>query len=58
MTPVYTELAGWQTDTSGLKSSRALPPEALVYTQRLEELLQVHFAKVSVGAERSQILTL
>lgn len=58
VTPVYTELAGWQTDTSGLKSSRALPPEALVYTQRLEELLQVHFARVSVGAERSQILTL
>jgi len=58
VTPVYTELAGWQTDISGLKSSRALPPEALSYTQRLEELLQVHFARVSVGAERSQILTL
>ena len=58
VTPVYTELAGWQTDTSGLKSFRALPPEALGYTQRLEELLQVHFAKVSVGAERSQILAL
>lgn len=58
VTPVYTELAGWETDTSGLKSSRALPPEALGYIQRLEELLQVHFARVSVGAERSQILTL
>jgi adenylosuccinate synthase len=56
--PVYIELPGWLTDTSDLKSAKALPPEARDYIQRLEELLQVPFARVSVGAERSQILTL
>ncbi|UCH63719.1 MAG: adenylosuccinate synthase [Fidelibacterota bacterium] len=56
--PVYTELPGWRTDTSDLKSAEALPTEARDYIQRLEELVQVPFVKVSIGAERSQILTL
>jgi adenylosuccinate synthase len=56
--PVYVELPGWQTDTSSLKSLESLPTEARHYIQRLEELLLVPIARVSVGAERSQILTL
>ena len=56
--PVYTKLLGWQTDTSGLKSTQVLPPEALSYIHRLEKFLQVPFSRVSVGAERTQILTL
>jgi len=58
VTPVYTELPGWQTDTTSLKSARKLPSEAHSYIHRLEELLGVPIAMVSVGAERNQILTL
>ncbi|UCH10673.1 MAG: adenylosuccinate synthase [Fidelibacterota bacterium] len=58
VTPAYIELPGWQTETSDLRSAEALPAEARRYIQQLEELLQVPIAQVSVGAERSQILTL
>lgn len=56
--PVYTELPGWRSDTSGLRSARALPAEARSYIHRLVELLEIPFAIVSVGAERNQILPL
>ncbi|UCH10646.1 MAG: adenylosuccinate synthetase, partial [Fidelibacterota bacterium] len=58
VTPVYSELLGWQTETSGLRSADTLPTEARRYIRQLEELLQVPITRVSVGAERSQILTL
>jgi adenylosuccinate synthase len=58
VTPVYTELPGWGTDTSGLKSIDELPQEASRYIHYLEEFLGVPIARVSVGAERNQFLTL
>ncbi len=58
VTPVYTELPGWLKDTTDSKTSGTLPPEALDYVKYLEGLLQVPITHVSVGAERSQILTL
>ncbi|UCD38610.1 MAG: adenylosuccinate synthase [Fidelibacterota bacterium] len=58
VSPVYVELPGWKSDTSSLKSAEELPPAARNYIQRLEELLHVPIARVSVGAERNQILTL
>ncbi|MFC1543033.1 adenylosuccinate synthase [Candidatus Neomarinimicrobiota bacterium] len=57
VTPVYTESPGWQSDTTGLRSAAALPPEALNYIKMLEDILRVPFTRISVGAERSQILT-
>jgi len=56
--PVYEELPGWKADTSGVKSVKDLPQEAVDYIHRLEELIGVRISQVSVGAERSQILAL
>ena len=58
VTPVYAEFPGWGTDTSSLQGSADLPKEAAAYIRQLEELLQVPVAMVSVGADRSQMLTL
>ena len=57
VTPVYTAFPGWHTSTSGLRSFDALPAAAGEYVRQLEALMQVPIAMVSVGADRSQILT-
>ncbi len=58
VTPVYEELPGWKTDTTGMKSAKKLPSEARRYISRLEELMATPISQVSIGAERSQTLTL
>ncbi len=57
VTPVYTTLPGWGASTSGLRSLDSLPTEAGEYVRQLEAFMQVPIAMVSVGADRSQILT-
>jgi adenylosuccinate synthase len=56
--PVYTTLPGWRTDISGARAVADLPREAREYIQQLETLIETPIARVSVGAERSQFLTL
>ncbi len=58
VTPVYEELPGWKTDTTGMKSAKKLPTEARRYIRRLEELMATPISQVSIGAERSQTLAL
>ena len=58
VTPVYEELPGWTTPTGSLKSAAKLPEAARAYIRRLEELMGVPIKQVSIGAERSQILSL
>ncbi|MEE9464786.1 MAG: adenylosuccinate synthase [Candidatus Neomarinimicrobiota bacterium] len=58
VTPVYEELPGWTTPTSSLRSAAKLPKAARAYIRRLEELVGVPVKQVSIGAERSQILSL
>ena len=54
--PVYEELPGWQTDTTGCRSWDALPAPARAYVERLEELAGVPIGHVSVGPERDQMI--
>lgn len=58
VTPIYEELPGWKTDTTGLKSVKQLPTEARRYIRHLEELMATPISQVSIGAERSQTLAL
>lgn len=56
--PVYEEMAGWQSDISGVRSWDGLPKEAQAYLKRVEELTGVAPAIVSVGPDRDQTLLL
>jgi adenylosuccinate synthase len=54
--PVYEELAGWQTDTTGCRAWSDLPSAARAYVERLEALAGVPISHVSVGPERAQMI--
>jgi len=56
LTPVYEELAGWSQSTADVTSLDALPPEALAYIKRLEELLGVPVDMLSTGPERNSTI--
>ncbi|MEO1171605.1 MAG: adenylosuccinate synthase [Myxococcota bacterium] len=51
--PVYEMMPGWKSSTAGAKSWADLPPQAIKYIARVEELLGIPVALVSVGAERN-----
>ncbi len=50
--PIYEELPGWQTSTDSARTLADLPPNARRYLQRLEEVLGVPTALISVGPAR------
>ncbi|MBI4334960.1 MAG: adenylosuccinate synthase [Chloroflexi bacterium] len=54
--PVYEELPGWLTPTSGVRRYRDLPLAARRYLRRLEELLACPVDIVSVGARREETI--
>jgi adenylosuccinate synthase len=54
--PVYEELTGWRTDTTGCRSWSDLPAAAQRYVERLEELAGTPIGHVSVGPERAQMI--
>ena len=54
--PVYEELDGWGTDTTGCRAWAELPPAARAYVERLEQLAGVPISHVSVGPERAQMI--
>jgi adenylosuccinate synthase len=54
--PLYEELPGWRTDTTGCRAFDELPAEARAYVERLEELAGVPIGLVSVGPERDQMI--
>ncbi|NNC91374.1 MAG: adenylosuccinate synthase [Acidimicrobiia bacterium] len=55
--PVYEELPGWGVDISSLTSFADLPPAALSYIARVEEIAGVPVSMVSVGPQRKATLT-
>ena len=55
--PVYEEVPGWGTDISAAESFDDLPPAALDYIARVEELAGVPVSMVSVGPQRKATLT-
>ena len=50
--PVYECLPGWETDTTSARSYDELPSNAQRYVERLQELLGIEIAGISVGANR------
>lgn len=56
--PVYTELPGWKTDLTGVRSSEQFPSELREYIAFLEKELKVAVRFISVGPDREQIIEL
>ncbi|MGS2740923.1 adenylosuccinate synthase [Sinomicrobium sp. M5D2P17] len=56
VTPVYTELKGWDQDLTGLTSADQLPEELQDYIAFLEKNLEVPVKIVSVGPDRTQTI--
>ncbi len=54
--PVYEEMPGWQGSTFGIKSLDDLPPEAVNYIRRIEELVKPPVDILSTGPDRSQTI--
>ena len=56
--PVYEELPGWNQPTHEITAYDQLPENAKKYLQRVEEILSVPIAIISVGARRDQTIIL
>lgn len=56
--PIYEDLPGWREDISSAKDLADLPPEALTYIRRVEELSGVTFEIISVGPNRKETISL
>ena len=54
--PVYEEVEGWMTPTSGAKCEGDLPAKARRYLERLEELIGVGFCLISTGPQRDDTI--
>jgi adenylosuccinate synthase len=52
--PIYTLLKGWDEDLAKVRSFSALPQNAKIYLEAIEDLLETPIKIVSVGKERSQ----
>ena len=56
--PVYEEVSGWGEDTSKVRSAENLPEKARNYIKTIENIVGVKVKMVSVGPERSQIISI
>jgi adenylosuccinate synthase len=56
--PVYAELPGWRVDISGARRYQDLPSEARAYIEYVADAVGVPVGWVSVGPERSQLVTM
>jgi adenylosuccinate synthase len=54
--PHYETIPGWQRSVKGARRKEKLPPEALAYVKRIEELTNVRIAGVSVGSAREEMV--
>jgi adenylosuccinate synthase len=56
--PIFTEMPGWLTDLTGIRSKEQFPKELKEYINFLEKELQVPVKYVGVGPDREQIIEL
>ncbi|HWS59422.1 MAG TPA: adenylosuccinate synthase [Flavobacterium sp.] len=56
VTPIYTELKGWQADLTGMTSYDQLPIELKEYVEFIENYIKVPIKIVSVGPDRKQTI--
>ncbi len=54
--PIYEEVDGWMSPTSGIRSYQKLPRNARNYIKCLEQLLKVGVKYISIGTKRDQII--
>ena len=54
--PIYEELPGWESDTSGIKRWDDLPPNARRYVERVEEIVGVPVRFIGTGQHREAII--
>ena len=54
--PVYEEIEGWAESTEGARSWAQLPPKAVKYIKRLEELTGIPVATISTSPEREDTI--
>jgi len=54
--PVYEELRGWKTEIKGARHFKDLPLKAQQYLKRIEKLIGIKIAMVSVGSERNETI--
>ena len=52
--PVYEELPGWESPTTGVRTFDDLPPQARAFIKRVEQLLECPVDLISVGPSREQ----
>jgi adenylosuccinate synthase len=55
--PIYEEMPGWETPTSGIRSFENLPEAAQRYIEKIEGVIKCPVDIVSVGAGREQTIT-
>jgi adenylosuccinate synthase len=58
VTPVYETIPGWEEEISNIDRFEKLPHNAQAYVRRVEELLEVPAALVSVGRRREETIIL
>lgn len=54
--PIYEEVEGWQTNTSGISTYDELPANAKAYLKRIETLLETPIAMISVSPQRGKTI--
>ncbi len=54
--PLYKELKGWQSPTSGVKDYDSLPQEAKAYIEMIEDALDVPVVLISTGQKRDDVI--
>jgi adenylosuccinate synthase len=54
--PIYEVMPGWEGTTYGARSWADLPPQAIKYIKRLEELTGIAVASVSTSPERNDTI--
>ena len=57
LNPEYVELPGWEEDISDIRNFDDLPPSARDYVAFLEEEMGVPIVQISVGPDRSEIMS-
>lgn len=56
--PIYEELPGWRTSTTGIKEFSQLPARAQEYLRKIEDLIGVPVILISNGPGRDEIINL
>ena len=56
--PIYEEMEGWEGPTAGTTCFSDLPPQAVAYLKRIEQLAGCPFSLVSTGPKRNETIVL